>query len=84
LRSDTSSSISDHICQIAGTKRHTAIGTDLDGRFGREGTPSDLDTIADLQKIPVLLAERGYSAEDVASIMHGNWIRLLTLVWQRA
>jgi membrane dipeptidase len=71
----------DHICQVAGSARHAAIGTDLDGGFGREGSPRDLDTIADLQKIPALLAGRGYRPDDVAPIMHGNWLRFLRGAW---
>ncbi|MCS6938333.1 MAG: membrane dipeptidase [Roseiflexus sp.] len=71
----------DHICQIAGSARHTAIGSDLDGGFGLEQSPADLDTIADLQRLPDLLLARGYSADDVAAIMHGNWIRLLERCW---
>jgi membrane dipeptidase len=71
----------DHICQLAGNTRHVALGTDLDGGFGREQSPADLDTIADLQKLPVLLAARGYTADDIAAIMHGNWLRLLRRVW---
>jgi membrane dipeptidase len=71
----------DHVCQLAGNSRHAAIGSDLDGGFGREASPSDLDTIADLQQIGVLLAERGYSAADVEAIMHGNWVRLLREAW---
>ncbi len=41
----------DHVCQLAGNTRHTAIGSDLDGGFGTEQTPHDLDTIADLRKL---------------------------------
>ena len=37
----------DHICQLAGNSGHAAIGSDLDGGFGREQSPADLDTIAD-------------------------------------
>ena len=37
----------DHVCQLAGNSRHAAIGTDLDGGFGREQSPCDLDTIVD-------------------------------------
>jgi hypothetical protein len=66
----------DYICQLAGNSRHAALGTDLDGGFGREQSPHDLDTIADLQKLVGLLAGRGYHDEDIASIMHGNWLRL--------
>ena len=39
------------------------------------------DTIADLQKIPGLLEARGYNADDIAAIMHGNWLRLLREAW---
>jgi membrane dipeptidase len=41
----------DHVCQIAGNANHAAIGSDLDGGFGTEQCPRDLDTIADLQRI---------------------------------
>jgi len=67
----------DHVCQLAGTSRHAAIGTDLDGGYGIEQTPRDLDTIADVQKIPDLLRQRGYGETDIATIMYGNWLRLL-------
>ena len=42
----------DRVCQLAGNARHAALGTDLDGGFGREQSPHDLDTIADLQRCP--------------------------------
>ncbi|MGQ0548232.1 MAG: membrane dipeptidase [Armatimonadota bacterium] len=71
----------EHICQLLGTARHVGIGSDLDGGFGREGSPHDLDTIADLQKIGPLLEDRGYKKEDVAAIMHGNWWSLLRRAW---
>jgi membrane dipeptidase len=71
----------DHICQIAGNTLHVGIGTDLDGGYGREQSPYDLDTIADLQKMSGLLASRGYSPEDIANILHGNWLRFLRKAW---
>jgi membrane dipeptidase len=71
----------DHICQIAGNAKHIGIGSDLDGAFGREQCPYDLETIADLQKLPVLLGKRGYSKEDIQNVMHGNWLRFLYNAW---
>ena len=71
----------DHICQLAGNSQHAAIGSDLDGGFGREQSPSDMDTIADLQKIPEILSGRGYRDDDITAIMHGNWLRLLHRAW---
>jgi membrane dipeptidase len=71
----------DHICQIAGNARHVGIGSDLDGAFGTEQTPADLDTIADLARVPDLLRARGYSESDVEDIAHGNFIRFLRESW---
>lgn len=71
----------DHICQIAGNANHIGIGSDLDGAFGTEQCPADLETIADLQKIPDLLRLRGYSENDVEKVMHGNWLNFLKKAW---
>ena len=68
----------DHICQLAGNAKHVGIGSDLDGAYGKEQTPADLDTISDLQRIPDLLRGRNYSEADVEGIMHGNWIRFFS------
>jgi len=65
----------DHICQLAGDCRHVGIGSDLDGGYGTEQTPTGLDTIADLQKLAEVLAGRGYSEENVDAVFHGNWLR---------
>ena len=62
----------DHICQLAGNTNHSALGTDLDGGFGREQSPGDLNTIADLQQLPALLYQKGYSEMDVSQILHQN------------
>ncbi len=67
----------DHICQVAGNANHVGIGSDLDGAFGREQCPSDVHTIADLSKIPALLAGRGYTQPDLELIAHGNFVRFL-------
>lgn len=72
----------DHICQIAGNARHCGIGSDLDGGYGTEQTPMDLQSIADLQKLVQILDGRGYSRQDIEIIMHGNWIRFLSEAWQ--
>lgn len=71
----------DHICQLAGNARHVAIGSDLDGGFGREQSPADLDTIADLQRIPSMLEEKGFSGTDIEGVMHGNWLRFFRESW---
>jgi membrane dipeptidase len=72
----------DHICQIAGNALHMGMGTDLDGAFGREQCPYDLETIADMQKVPALLQKRGYTYADIDNMMHGNWLRFLRNAWK--
>lgn len=73
----------DHICQLAGNTLHIGIGSDLDGAFGREQCPYDLQTIADLQKLPHLLSKRGYTPLDIENIMHNNWLRFLQKAWHQ-
>jgi len=70
----------DIVCQLAGNARHVGIGSDLDGGYGVEQTPADFDRIRDLQRLPQLLTDRGYSDSDIAAIMHGNWIRFFSEV----
>ncbi len=71
----------DHICQLAGDAQHAAIGTDLDGGFGTEQTPADLDTIADLTRLPDLLGRRGYDAQAIEGVLADNWLRFFRQAW---
>jgi membrane dipeptidase len=73
----------DYVCQLAGNARHAAVGSDLDGGYGTEQCPRDLDTIVDLQRLPDLLRARGYGETDIAAIMHGNWLRFFREAWGR-
>ncbi len=72
----------DHICQIAGNSKHIAIGSDLDGIFGTEQSPWDLNSIADLQKYTDILTRRGYTQEDIDNIFHKNWLGFLRNAWK--
>ena len=72
----------DHICQLSGNSNHVGIGTDLDGAFGVEQTPTDIDTIADLQKVPLMLKKIGFSESDVEKVMNKNFINFLKRVWK--
>ncbi|MCC9598942.1 membrane dipeptidase [Stieleria sp. JC731] len=73
----------DHICQLIGNVNHIGIGTDLDGGFGTEQTPSDLDTIADLLTFVELLRQKGYSESDLERICHGNFLRVVRNAWKK-
>jgi membrane dipeptidase len=67
----------DYICQRAGDARHVGLGSDFDGGFGLQSVPVEIDTIADLQKLAPLLAEKGYSDTDIAAIFGQNWLNCL-------
>jgi membrane dipeptidase len=71
----------DHICQLLGNADHVALGSDLDGGFGRDLAPIDLDTIADLQGFVGILRARGYCDDDVRKIAHGNLVRFFRTAW---
>ena len=68
----------DHICQLAGSATQVAIGSDADGGFGREHMPAQIDTHRDLHKLADTLGMRGYSEEDIAQVMCGNWMRFFS------
>jgi membrane dipeptidase len=69
----------DHLCQLAGNARHVGIGSDFDGGFGMQSTPSEIDSIADLQKLVPLLETMGFTNGDVENIMGNNWLRQLEI-----
>jgi len=71
----------DRVCQIAGSSKHSMIGSDLDGAFGREQCPSDVHTIADLKKLEAVLSARGYASQDVENIFSANFLRFLRSNW---
>jgi membrane dipeptidase len=70
----------DHICQLAGSADHVALGSDLDGGFGAERTPSDVTEYQDLHSLAPLLEKRGFSEADRANFFYGNWWRFYRAV----
>lgn len=65
----------EHICDLAGSSKHVAIGSDLDGGFGSEATPARIDRHCDLQRLADVLDRRNFTSEDIDRIFHGNWQR---------
>ena len=64
----------DHICQLLGNDDHVGIGSDLDGGFGSEQSPSDVETIADLVNVEPILKSRGYCNAGIEKITHRNFV----------
>lgn len=67
----------DHICQLAGNTLYVGIGTDLDGAFGKEQAPLELDSIADIRQLIPVLTQRGYQPQDIENIFFRNWLRFM-------
>jgi membrane dipeptidase len=66
-----------HVRDVAGNTVNIGIGSDLDGGFGTESIPAELDTIADLPKIAGALLEAGFAEGEARGIMGENWLRFL-------
>ena len=62
----------DHMAGILGWER-VGIGSDLDGGFGVEESPVELDSVADLVKIGDLVPP-----EAREGVLGGNWLRVLS------
>jgi membrane dipeptidase len=62
-----------HVCQIAGNAKHVAIGTDMDGGFGREEIPEEIPSAGEMPVLAEFLGRNGFSAQEVEGIMGTNW-----------
>ena len=72
----------EHIADLAGgTTKNIAIGTDMDGGFGAEVTPTDVDTIADVPGFADVLTGAGHSSEDAEGVLSGNALRFFHEAW---
>jgi len=67
-----------HICEIAGSAAHVAIGTDMDGGFGRDEIPREIPSAGELPRLAEFLGNHGFNAQEVAGIMGGNWLRFFS------
>ena len=61
----------EHIAGVAGWQ-HVGIGSDLDGGLGLEETPAEIDTIADLYKVGLVVPSDARDA-----VLGTNWLRFL-------
>ena len=69
----------DHIVEVAGID-HVGIGSDFDGGGGVEGCFD----VSEMATIPIELANRGYSKEEIRKIWSGNLLRVFREVEEAA
>ena len=60
-----------HVADLIGWN-HVGIGSDIDGGLGRDESPEELETIADLHKIGDVVPETAREG-----VLGGNWLRFL-------
>jgi membrane dipeptidase len=66
----------EHVIKLSGGSiKHVGLGTDLDGGYGFEQTPSDLNRYRDLQQLVGIMQRRGFTDSDIEAVFYGNWMR---------
>jgi hypothetical protein len=60
---------------------YVGIGSDLDGGYGSEQTPTGLEFISDLRDFRAILERRGYGHDDLEGIFHKNFLDFLKKAW---
>lgn len=68
----------DYISNITGTIENIAIGSSMDGGYGAESLPADMESIESLNIIGDRMLSRGYSINDVEHVFFKNWKRILS------
>lgn len=66
----------DHVVQLLGSADYVAYGSDLDGC----DTPPGLEDVTRLPDLTAELLRRGYTEEDMAKILGGNYLRVFSQV----
>ena len=61
----------DHVANLVGWE-HVGVGSDLDGGFGLEESPSEIDTVADLHKVGSAVPAAAREA-----VLGANWLSFL-------
>ncbi len=63
------------LCETIGRSDQVGLGTDLDGGFGRDNIPVEIQTAADLPRLADALRTAGHGDEAIRGFMGENWLR---------
>ncbi|MGA2582137.1 MAG: membrane dipeptidase [Tepidisphaeraceae bacterium] len=64
-----------HMCDVIGDAQRVGLGTDMDGGFGQENIPVEIQTAADLPRVAEALERAGFGPAEVEGLMGLNWRR---------
>ena len=65
----------EHVCDVAGSRAHVGLGSDMDGGFSATQMCAGVEKPADLIKLSTTLRASGWSREEVEGFQRGNWLR---------
>jgi membrane dipeptidase len=68
----------EHVCEVAGSRTHVGLGSDMDGGFAADRLPEGIDGPEDLDRLADALSERGWSDDEVRGFAFENWARVLS------
>jgi membrane dipeptidase len=63
-----------HFADLLGSCSALGIGSDLDGGFGREHSPREINSIAELPRLADALSAGGFGYTDIQGILGGHWL----------
>ena len=72
----------EHMAKVMGGTKHIAIGSDMDGGFGKTRLPFELQSHWDFGDIVLELEKIGVKDDEIAGIMGGNWLNFLKNAWK--
>ncbi|MHC4949196.1 MAG: dipeptidase [Planctomycetota bacterium] len=67
----------ERVADVMGHRRAVGLGSDMDGGFGPDRLPADLDHPARLEHLADALRDAGWSDDEVEGFTHRNWLRFL-------
>lgn len=65
----------EHLARVAGGRRLTGLGSDMDGGFGADKLPEGIDDPRGYARLDEELAKRGWTEQDRAGFARENWLR---------
>lgn len=66
------------VCDLAGSRLHVGLGSDMDGGFSAAMMPEGVDRPAHLTRLCESLRDTGWSDTEILNFTRGNWARF----WQ--
>ncbi|MFP4460138.1 MAG: dipeptidase [Candidatus Zixiibacteriota bacterium] len=63
----------EHIAELTGDCHSIAIGSDIDGGFGLEKTPKEINKYSDIARLESFMARANFTSDQIDKIMYRNW-----------